>query len=230
MCHAALYIITLWLLEASIFSPGLVEVLIPQDLDGHPRLPQEHVLGQVPVVPQIHSADTERTRTNGCNRKKKTKKTSQSQVALMCVPRHFITKTKHHSWAGRDTVTLLCCSHLHRLFKPKQWHSAKKHVKSKPHKPCMCIYLNVSLGSYPVSYQSLPWWTPKLFLNQKTMALHQQSDHTTFILFNSFFAISIWSLKNTLKWIKWGMKSMKTYLISSFSMSSSSTWKFDFFE
>ena len=116
------------------------------------------------------------------------KENSQSQVwmSLMCVPRHFITKTKRHSWAGRNTFTLLCCSRLYRLFKPKQWYSAKKHVKSKPHKPCMCVYLHFSLGSYPVSYQSLPWWTPKLFLNQKTMALHQQSDHTTFILFNPF--------------------------------------------
>ena len=48
------------LLEASIFSPGLVGVVVPQDLEGHPRLPQKHILGQVPVVPQVHSADTQR--------------------------------------------------------------------------------------------------------------------------------------------------------------------------
>lgn len=36
--------------------PGFVDVVAPQDLDGNPGLPEEHVLSQVLVVPQINSA------------------------------------------------------------------------------------------------------------------------------------------------------------------------------
>lgn len=36
--------------------PGFVDVVAPQDLDGNPSLPEEHILGQVLVVPQINSA------------------------------------------------------------------------------------------------------------------------------------------------------------------------------
>lgn len=35
-------------------------MVAPQDLDGNPSLPEEHILGQVLVVPQINSAPEEK--------------------------------------------------------------------------------------------------------------------------------------------------------------------------
>ena len=50
------------LCDVSPFLPGPVNVVISQDLDRYPRLPKENILRQIPIVPQVNSAEEHRER------------------------------------------------------------------------------------------------------------------------------------------------------------------------
>lgn len=46
--------------------PSVVDVVVSQDLDRDPGLPEEHVLGQILIVPQINPAKTQQAAEQAC--------------------------------------------------------------------------------------------------------------------------------------------------------------------